>query len=158
MRAEVLAATRDLLFVDGLPAVTFERVATTAGASRTTLHTWWPTPGALAAEAYFAAVAEALDFPDTGDVQADVRTQLRAFVRLMTTQPAGRAARQLIGAAQTDSALREAFIAQHARPRRDEAFVLFRRAQERGQIREDLPLGVLVDQLWGPLPPVARPR
>lgn len=53
-----IAAAGDLLFAGGLPAVTFEKVAGRAGASKMTLYKWWPSPGALALEAYFAAVQD----------------------------------------------------------------------------------------------------
>src|SRR4051794_13224180 len=40
VRAGVLAAAAELLFEGGLPAVTFEKVAARAGASKTTLYKW----------------------------------------------------------------------------------------------------------------------
>lgn len=149
VRREVLAAAADLLFDDGMGAVTFDRVAAVAGASKTTIYKWWPTPGALAAEAYFARVEHDLDFHDTGEVRADVRRQLLAFSHLMMRTPAGRAAREVIGAAQTDAAVRLAFTAAYAHPRRDEAVRALTRARDRGQLRPDAQLDVLVDQLWG---------
>ncbi len=149
VRAEVLAAAADLLFDDGMAAVTFERVSAASGASKTTLYKWWPSPGALAAEAYFDRVEEALEFPDTGDVETDLRSQLLAFTDLMTHDRAGQVVRELIGAAQGDPALREAFAASYGRPRRDAAIRVLARARDRGQLRPDAPLDVVVDQLWG---------
>ena len=149
VRAEVLSAAADLLFDDGTAAVTFERVSVASGASKTTLYKWWPSPGALAVEAYFDRVEEALEFPDTGDLEADLRGQLLAFTHLMTHDRAGQVVRELIGAAQGDPALRTAFAASYGRPRRDAAVQVLARARDRGQLREDAPLDVLVDQLWG---------
>lgn len=149
VREEALRATADVLFAQGLNAVTFERIASVAGSSKTTLYKWWPTPAALAAEAYFARVEPALDFPDTGDIVSDLHTQLNAFAHLMQHEDAGRVVREIIGAAQTDLALRKAFSVAYSHPRRDEAIRAFQRAQDRGQIRTDAPLDVLVDQLWG---------
>ncbi|MFC8732917.1 TetR-like C-terminal domain-containing protein [Luteimicrobium sp. NPDC057192] len=149
VRAEVLAAAAALLFDDGMAAVTFERVSAASGASKTTLYKWWPSPGALAAEAYFDRVEQALEFPDTGDVETDLRSQLLAFTDLMTHDRAGQVVRELIGAAQGDLALRTAFAASYGRPRRDAAIRVLARARDRGQLREDAPLDVVVDQLWG---------
>jgi AcrR family transcriptional regulator len=149
VRAEVLAAAADLLFHDGMAAVTFERVSAASGASKTTLYKWWPSPGALAAEAYFDRVEEALEFPDTGDVETDLRAQLLAFTDLMTHDRAGQVVRELIGAAQGDLTLRAALAASYGRPRRDEAIRVLARARDRGQLRADAPLDVVVDQLWG---------
>jgi AcrR family transcriptional regulator len=149
VRTEVVAAAGELLFADGLASVTFDRVAAAAGASKTTIYKWWPTPGALAAEAYFARVEHDLEFHDVGDIGEELRRQLLAFVHLMMKTPAGRVSRELIGAAQTDTALREAFTAAYSHPRRDAAVLALTRARDRGELRPDAPLAVLVDQLWG---------
>lgn len=149
VRSEVLKAATDLLFTQGLTAVTFDRVASAAGSSRTTLYKWWPTPAALAAEAYFASVEPALNFPDTGDIVADIHTQLNAFTHLMQYEDAGRVIREIIGGVQMDPALRQAFTAAYSRPRREQVIGALERAQDRGQIDKDAPLDVLVDQIWG---------
>jgi AcrR family transcriptional regulator len=149
VRAAVLASASDLMFDAGVPAVTFDKVAAQAGVSRTTLYKWWPTPGALAAEAYFARTEGALEFPDTGDIRADILTQLRAFVGVLTDQGGGRVIAELIGAAQTDAVLSAAISTGYTRPRRQLALDYFERASERGQLRPDVDLGILVDQLWG---------
>lgn len=149
VRKRVLAAAAELLFDQGLAAVTFDRVAARAGASKTTLYKWWPSAGALAAEAYFNRVEHTLEFPDTGDIAADLRTQLRAFVHLMTREGAGPVIAELVGAAQTDPALRQAFSVSYSRPRRDLAIAYLQRARERGQLREGFSLQIVVDQLWG---------
>ncbi|MGX6447796.1 TetR/AcrR family transcriptional regulator [Patulibacter sp. S7RM1-6] len=149
VRADVLEATAALLFDEGIAAVTFERVAARSGASKTTIYKWWASPGALAAEAYFARSAPELHFPDTGDIATDVRTQLRAFVRLLTERGGGRVVGELIGVAQTDAALSAALSEGYTAPRRALAVAYFERARRRGQLREDVDLQILVDQLWG---------
>ena len=149
VRDSVLAAAAALLFEEGLAAVTFDKVAAHAGSSKTTLYKWWPSAGALAAEAYFNRVEHALEFPDTGDIEADLRTQLRAFVQLLTGEGAGVVIAELIGAAQTDPALRSAFSAAYSRPRRDLAVAALQRARDRGQLRGGFSLEIIVDQLWG---------
>ncbi|MET0928113.1 MAG: TetR/AcrR family transcriptional regulator [Aeromicrobium sp.] len=149
VRAAVLDATSDLMFEGGVPSVTFDRVAAHAGVSKTTVYKWWPTPGALAAEAYFARTEETLEFPDTGDLRTDILTQLRAFVDLLTGQGGGRVIAQLIGAAQTDPVLSAAVSESYTKPRRQLAVDCFERARERGQLRPDVDLDILVDQLWG---------
>ncbi len=149
VRTAVLAAAGHLLLAEGLRAVTFERVAKEAGASRTTLHKWWPSPGALAAEAYFARSAPALGFADTGDLRADLVAQLTSFVRLVTSGGAGTALVELVGAAQIDPDLGEAWPQLYSLPRRELARARLRAAQRQGQLREDADLDIVVDQLWG---------
>lgn len=149
VRAEVLEATAALLADGGMRAVTFDRVAAKSGASKTTVYKWWPSPGALAAEAYFALSEPDLAFHDTGDLFNDVRSQLRSFVRLLTEQAAGRVIAELIGAAQGDADLSAAVSEQYTMPRRLLAVDYFQRARDRGQLRTDVDPSLLVDQLWG---------
>ncbi|GAB2622489.1 TetR/AcrR family transcriptional regulator [Pseudactinotalea suaedae] len=149
VRASVLAAAGRLLLEDGLPAVTFERVAKEAGSSKVTLYKWWPSPGALAAEAYFTRSAPLLQFPDTGDIRADLTSQLTAFVRWLVRDGAAKPVAELLGAAQTDPDVAQAWAEQYARPRRELARTRLERARSQGQLRADADLDVVVDQLWG---------
>ncbi|WP_443181971.1 TetR-like C-terminal domain-containing protein [Nonomuraea sp. 3N208] len=145
----MLTAAGHILLRDGVQAVTFDRVAMEAGSSKTTLYKWWPSPGALAAEAYFAQSQRVLDFPDTGDVRADLITQLGAFVRWLKDEGAEKPVSELVGAAQMDESLAHAWSESYALPRRELARQRLRIAQRQGQLREDADLDVIVDQLWG---------
>jgi len=151
VRAEVLAATGRLLLHEGLRAVTFERVARESGASKVTLYKWWPSPGVLAAEAYFAESAPVLTFPDTDHIRADLVSQLTAFVRWMIVDGAATPVSELIGAGQIDPEVARAWAELYARPRRELARMRLQKAQQEGQLREDADLEVIVDQLWGAL-------
>lgn len=149
VRRGVLDAAGRLLLQEGIQAVTFDRVASEAGSSKVTLYRWWPSPGALAAEAYFARSEPVLDFPDTGDLRADLVTQLMSFVHLLTEGGAGKPVSELIGAAQTDPALAHAWSESYALPRRELARNRLLAAREAGQLRADADLDIIVDQLWG---------
>lgn len=155
VRSEVLNAAQDLLYAEGLRAVTFERVAAAAGASKVTLYKWWPCPGLLAFEAYVADVTPVLVFPDSGDFRRDLRAQLHAFVRaLMVRRAKGERTRgcviaEIVGAAQCDETLARAFHEHYALPQRRLTLDMFKLAQSRGQLSTDLHLESLADQLWG---------
>ncbi len=149
VRADVLCTVGRLLLDEGIADLTFERVARLSGVSKTTLYKWWPSKGALALDGYFHAVQHTLAFPDTGDIRADLRDQLRAFVHLMTTTPAGRILAELIGQSQTDPDLAVAYRTLYSSERRRLAAERLRAAQESGQIRDDVDVQVVVDQLWG---------
>lgn len=114
-----------------------------------TLYKWWASPGALAFEAYFTTVEDLLAFADTGDVERDLTSQLHAFVDLLTPDRAGRVIAELIGAAQSDHDLAAALAKIYTHPRRQLAVDRLSRAQRCGQIRADVDLEVVVDQLWG---------
>lgn len=147
VRKAALAAAAALLFADGVKSVTFDKVAARAGVSKMTLYKWWASPGSLALEAYFSALEEVLAFPDTGDVRADLATQLHAFAGLM--ERSGRTIAQIIGAAQSDPELASGLLQQYVRPRRRLAVDRLAVAQRSGQIRRDVDLETIVDQLWG---------
>ncbi|MEU5178991.1 TetR/AcrR family transcriptional regulator C-terminal ligand-binding domain-containing protein [Streptomyces longwoodensis] len=149
VRADVFRAVGEVLLTEGIAGLTFERVARLSGVSKTTLYKWWPSKGALALDGYFHAVEQTLAFEDTGDIRADLLHQLRAFVRIMTTTPAGRVVTELVGQSQTDEDLATAFRTLYSSERRRLAGERLARAREQGQIRADVDVQVLVDQLWG---------
>jgi AcrR family transcriptional regulator len=138
-----------MLLENGLRDITFEKVAARAGASKMTLYKWWPSPGALAFDAYFAATEQTLRFDDTGDLAADLTRQLRAFTGFLTSPGNGQVIAELIGAAQSDPDLAAALNERYTLPRRALAVRRLRSAQEAGQIRAGTDLESVVDQLWG---------
>ncbi|MEV0241712.1 TetR/AcrR family transcriptional regulator C-terminal ligand-binding domain-containing protein [Streptomyces sp. NPDC050674] len=149
VRADVFRVVGEVLLTEGIADLTFERVARLSGVSKTTLYKWWPSKGALALDGYFHAVEETLAFEDTGDIRADLTRQLRAFAHIMTATPAGRVVTELIGQSQTDEDLATAFRSLYSSERRRLAGERLSRAKEQGQIREDIDVQVVVDQLWG---------
>jgi AcrR family transcriptional regulator len=149
VRGDVLRTVGELLLGEGIADLTFERVARLSGVSKTTLYKWWPSRGALALDGYFHAVQETLAFPDTGDIRADLLDQLHAFVHLMTGTPGGRILAELVGESQTDKDLATAYRTLYSSGRRALAGERLARAQEQGQLRDDVDVQVVVDQLWG---------
>ncbi|WP_236710952.1 TetR/AcrR family transcriptional regulator [Streptomyces sp. 150FB] len=149
VRHDILQAAGSVLLAESMAAFTIERVAQLAGASKTTIYKWWPSKGALALDGYMHAVEDSLAFPDTGDITADLTSQLHAFVNLLTGTRAGRVLAELIGQAQTDPDLATAFSDLYSLGRRRLAAGVLQRAQQRGQIRPDADPRVIIDQLWG---------
>ncbi|WP_320775652.1 TetR/AcrR family transcriptional regulator [Streptomyces sp. CRN 30] len=147
VRRATLAAAAELLLTEGVHALTFSKVAARAGVSKMTLYKWWPSPGALAFDAYFDAFEETLAFPDTGDVRADLTTQLHAFIDLLNRN--GPVISGIVGAAQGDPDLAEALSTHYVTQRRRLAVERLAVARRAGQIREGVDLETLVDQLWG---------
>ena len=149
VRREVLDAAGELLFADGMGAFTIDKVANRSGASKMTIYKWWPSKGALALDGYFAKVEPELAFPDTGDIEADLRTQLHAFAHVVRDSPAGPVIAELIGQAQSDPQLKAGYLQRYSSPRRALAVEALKRAKDRGQLRTDLDPETVVDQLWG---------
>jgi AcrR family transcriptional regulator len=149
VRNEVLEAAAELLFAEGMGAFTIEKVANRSGASKMTLYKWWPSKGALALDGYFHKVEPELTFPDTGDIEADLRAQLHAFLRVIRDGPAGRVIAELIGQAQSDPELKAAYLQRYSSPRRALAVAAMEKAKARGQLSAGLDPETVVDQLWG---------
>ena len=78
VRKEILDAAAELLFAEGMGGFTIEKVANLSGASKMTIYKWWPSKGALALDGYFHRVDPQLVFPDTGDIENDLRAQLHS--------------------------------------------------------------------------------
>lgn len=147
VRRATLTAAAELLLAEGVHALSFSKVAARAGVSKMTLYKWWPSPGALAFDAYFDTFKETLAFPDTGDIGRDLTTQLHSFVDLLNRN--GPAIAGIIGAAQGDPGLAEALSTHYVIQRRALAVERLTRAQQAGQIRAEADLETIVDQLWG---------
>jgi AcrR family transcriptional regulator len=146
---DILDAAGDLLFDEGMAAFTIEKVAQRSGASKMTIYKWWPSKGALALDCYFHRVEPELRFPDTGNIQTDLRTQLRAFRHVVDDTPAGRVITELIGQAQSDPDLKAAYLERYSSPRRAMAVAAMEKAKQRGQLRATVDSETVVDQLWG---------
>ena len=149
VREEVLQAAGELLFADGMSGFTIEKVAALSGASKMTIYKWWPSKGALALDGYFRKVEPELGFPDTGEIERDLRVQLRAFLGVIRDTVGGGIIGELIGQAQLDPDLKAAFLQRYSGPRRALAVAALRRAQECGQLDAATDPEVVVDQLWG---------
>jgi AcrR family transcriptional regulator len=149
VREEILEAAADLLFAEGMRGFTTEKVAHLSGASKMTIYKWWPSKGALALDGYFHRVDPQLVFPDTGDIEADLRTQMHTFLGVIRDSPAGRVIGELIGQAQSDPELKAAYLQRYSGPRRAKAVAAMETAKERGQLRARLDPETVVDQLWG---------
>jgi hypothetical protein len=99
--------------------------------------------------AAFTIDKDQLEFPDTGDIEADLRAQLHAFLALVREGRVGPVVAELIGRAQSDPDLKAAYLQGYSAPRRALAVSALNTAKARGQLRADLDLETLVDQLWG---------
>jgi AcrR family transcriptional regulator len=149
VREEILQAAAELLFGEGMAGFTIEKVAKLSGASKVTIYKWWPSKGALALDGYFCRVEPELAFPDTGDIEADLRAQLHSFLRVIRDSPAGRVIGELIGQAQSDPELKAAYLERYSGPRRALAVASMAAAKARGKLRASLDPETVVDQLWG---------
>jgi AcrR family transcriptional regulator len=150
VRLATLEAAADLLVEGGLGAATMEAVAARAGVSKVTIYRWWPSRGAVAVDAYFHRFDETYTYVDTGDVRVDLTTQIRLLIHAFRGR-AGEIMAELMGQAQTDPVLADTLRSGWLQPRREATATVLRRAVARSQIRPDVDIPTLMDQLYAPL-------
>ncbi len=90
VRAAVLAATLAELTGTGYAALTVDNVARRAGVHKTTIYRRWKDRESLVADAVTDLAATQVPFPDTGDIDADLRRLARSFVAFLNS-PTGQA-------------------------------------------------------------------
>ena len=148
-RGRLLAAATAILRRDGYTGLTMERVAAESGVAKTTLYRHWPTKAALCMDLYLEEAGRELRDPDTGDIARDLKALVNAVVRLQTKTVAGAAFLGLIAEAQINPGSRAAFLAEFAERRREITRLVLRRAIERGQVRRDVDVDLVIDTLGG---------
>jgi AcrR family transcriptional regulator len=148
-RQAILAAAVALIGELGYEQVSIEAIARRAGVGKQTIYRWWPSKGAVLLEALDDRLATVVDFPDTGDIVEDLRTQMKGVTELLGSTQVGPLYQGLIAAAQGDSALSRAHIEQVIAPATVAGRERLARAQERGEMRADADIQALIDMLYG---------
>jgi AcrR family transcriptional regulator len=149
-RLAVLEAAADLLIEGGLQSATIESIAARAGVSKVTIYKWWPTRGAVAVDAYFHRYRQTIDYEDTGDVARDLAAPMRSVIDAFRGR-AGAVMAELIGQAQSDANLAGVLRTRWLAPRRAATMAVLQRAIDRGQLRPDIDIPAVMDQLYAPL-------
>lgn len=144
---EVLTAALEVLGDVGYDRLTMDAVAARARASKATLYRRWAGKAALVTEALAAAKGSA-PAPDTGSLRGDL---LAMYCGAGGLTDAGTVRRlgSVITAITTDPEFAAAFRAHVLADRLAAAAAVFERARERGDLREDVDLDVLVPALPG---------
>ncbi len=137
---QLLGATQDLLIEEGFERLTMDAVAKRCGASKATIYRRWPSKTALVVAAA-AALFQAPELPDTGDLREDLLACGRAYV-----QTGGRNAEVLasvISASRHDAGLREEALQVLGAPYGGLFDRVLSRAVEHGHLRDGLDLEIL---------------
>ena len=149
-RNAVLEATNSLLSEVGFSRLTMESIAARAGVGKATLYRWWPGKGAVAMEAFLAAVSPKIAFPHTDSAVADIIAQMLRLAEAYRGTT-GRIVCELIALGQADPDVLAAYLQGYMVPRRDAAKEVLARGVASGEIRADVDLDLMVDALYGPL-------
>ncbi len=150
-RQAILRAAFELCAERSYERTSVEAIAARAGVGKQTIYRWWPSKGAVVMEALNEVVGVASDFPDSGDVVADLRQQMTAVAKLLSSPDFGPVYTGVIGAAQSDPAVADALVRDIIEPRMVACRMRLQSAQEQGGVRPDIDLDVAVELLYGPI-------
>ncbi|MBB6550927.1 TetR/AcrR family transcriptional regulator [Nonomuraea rubra] len=147
----IMQAVLDLALESGYAKLSMEAVAARAGVGKDTIYRRWPSKGPLFLDSLLSLNQDVLDYPDTGDVLADLRQQIHAAVDLLANPPWGPLYRALIGEAQHNPAVATGLNDRFIRPQAGRTVARIKAAQEQGQVSPDFDLDLAMAILSGPL-------
>lgn len=148
-RRAILDASISMICELGYDNISIEAIARRAGVSKQTIYRWWPSKGAVVLEAATESLNTVVALPDTGDITADLRTQLTLILDAIANTGFGPAYRGLIAAGQSDPALLRALFDQIIEPNITAFGARTALAQERGEMGADADRQALRDVLYG---------
>jgi len=150
-RQAILRSTLKLLQQPGgFAELSIEAIAADANVGKTTVYRWWPTKGALVADAFSASADEELQFPNTGSVQRDMNLQMRRLIRIFRSER-GKVVAALLAGGQSDPAMIEAYRDRFLWPRRRQAYQTLQRGVDRGELSAGCDFDLILDSLYGPI-------
>jgi AcrR family transcriptional regulator len=149
-RLAILRSTLKILAETGFADFTMEGVASHADVGKATVYRWWPNKGALIADAFASSTTRKLRFPDTGSVKTDMSRQMRQLAKVFRSRR-GRIVSAILAAGQSDKELIKAFRDRFLWPRRREAYATLKRGIQRGELKRNTDLNLLLDSLYGPI-------
>ncbi|MEQ3625772.1 MAG: TetR-like C-terminal domain-containing protein [Celeribacter sp.] len=149
-KLRILKAANAILEETGIAGFTIEAVAARAGAGRTTIYRWWSSKGALAVAGFLAETAPKIPYVPTGSAREQITLQLQRVAEVYSGAT-GRVLAALIAEGQRDPNTMDAFLEGFARPRREEGKQILLAGIERGELRADVDIEVVLDALYAPI-------
>ncbi|MGR6918897.1 TetR/AcrR family transcriptional regulator [[Actinomadura] parvosata] len=154
-RQAILEAARELVSEVGYARVSIEAIAARAGVGKQTIYRWWRGKGAVVFDA-FLALSEAgesggVTLPDTGDIEADLKTVMRATVAEFADPAFEAPIRALNMEIVSDPELAAQYRERLAGPVDEAKKARLRSAQRVGQLAADVDLDLALELLYAPL-------
>jgi AcrR family transcriptional regulator len=149
-REAILDAAFRLLSAPVTEPLTIDAIAAEAGVGRQTIYRWWPSKGAVVADAMARHAQVAVPERDTGSFAGDLEAFLAdTFAGLENESYAGRL-RQIVAEAQRDEAVAQV-LADFTAVRRAALRALLEGGRDAGELAPEADLDLLVDMAYGVL-------
>jgi AcrR family transcriptional regulator len=134
----------------GFRLLTVDSVAARAGVGKMTIYRRWPNKAALVMDAFLTLVGPETEFPAAPRALERIRLQLHIQAQFFQGRFGGMI-RALLGEAQFDPDLAQAFRDRWIIPRRQMPRQLLEEAVRQGDLRADIDVETAIDALYGPL-------
>jgi len=148
IEAVIISTVFDELLENGFRAVTIESISAKTGIAKTSIYRRWPNKAAMVMEAFLFRIGPGIGFPSKSSYVESIRLQMLALAKAFRG-PFGSMIKALLGEAQFDAELAEAFRTRWIAPRREAAKEVIQSAIKNKEIRPDVDLDQALDALYG---------
>ncbi|MGO9083496.1 MAG: TetR/AcrR family transcriptional regulator [Streptosporangiaceae bacterium] len=149
-RAAILDATFRLLSGPGTETLTIDAIAAEAGVGRQTIYRWWPSKGAVVADALARHAWVVVPERDTGSFTGDLAAFFTDSFAGLENEGLADRLRQIVAEAQHDEHV-AGVLADFTAIRRAALRALLERGRAAGELAADADLDMLVDMAYGVL-------
>jgi len=146
----ITSAALDVLAERGFQAATIEAIAERAGVGRNTIYRRWRSKEVLIADALRELTTD-FDAWRADDLYSLLLNWLRDFSRTFSDPLLGNLLAGVLGELQRNPVFADVYAERVVRPRRDSLLERLHRAQERGELRDDVDVEYVADLLGGAL-------
>jgi AcrR family transcriptional regulator len=146
----ILDAAFRLLSGPDADGVTIDAIAAEAGVGRQTIYRWWPSKGAVVADALARHALVVVPERETGSFTGDLEAFLADSFAGLRDQPLAGRLRQIVAAAQQDEHVAKV-LADFTAVRRAALRALLERGRDAGELAPEADLDMLVDMAYGVL-------
>ena len=143
----ILEAAEAIMAEVGIAGFSIEAVARRARAGKPTIYKWWPGKTALLLDVYHRQKPDTVHM-DTGTVEGDVFAFLTGVFAHWGDTGAGQVFRFIVAEAQRDEAAADS-LRVYAAERRLQSGQIFQRGIDRGELADDVDVGLCADVLAG---------
>jgi AcrR family transcriptional regulator len=147
-RQAILDATLQLLVEEGFDGMSIEAVAARAGAGKATIYRRWSSKAELVAAAV-GSIDDDVHVPDTGNTRDDFVLLVRDFARVSLSTVLGPMIGRVAGAAVSNPELLEIVWTNLIAKRQEIGKQVLRRGIERGEVRADTNVDVVMHMVAG---------
>jgi AcrR family transcriptional regulator len=144
----ILAAAASLILLRGFDSMTVDEVATSAGVGKATVYRRWARKEDLAVAAMEQLYRDEMPTPDTGSIREDLKLMFASVLAFANSASGTDYLRTSIKESLRDERIATLYREASERAEKN-AIVVYQRAVARGEVRDDVPLDVVVQLLGG---------